>query len=78
MATRKRGRAEMEAETPAEEPSTLQKLRNMWQFANLAQYLNLFKGPLKLGNGIGIEVRARIRCAKKRIDIATVSPLTRT
>ncbi|PVH98786.1 hypothetical protein DM02DRAFT_29961 [Periconia macrospinosa] len=55
MATRKRGRAEMEADAPPEEPSTLQKLRNMWQFANLAQYLSLFKGPLKLGNDVSIE-----------------------
>ncbi|CAI6245617.1 unnamed protein product [Periconia digitata] len=55
MSTRKRARAEMEAETPVEEPSTLQKLRNMWQFANLAQYLHLFRGPLKLTGDFTIE-----------------------
>jgi hypothetical protein len=30
MPSRKRAAEEMEAEAPVEEPSTLQKLRNMW------------------------------------------------
>lgn len=47
----------MEAEEPAQEPTTLQKLRSMWQFANLAQYLNLFKGALKVDDDFDIEVR---------------------
>ncbi|KAL5393304.1 hypothetical protein DPSP01_000128 [Paraphaeosphaeria sporulosa] len=55
MVARKRGRDEMETEAPVEEPTTLQKLRNMWQFANLAQYIFLFKGALKIDEDFGIE-----------------------
>lgn len=57
MVARKRGREEMETEAPVEEPTTLQRLRNMWQFANLAQYICLFKGALKIDEDFGIEVR---------------------
>lgn len=57
MVARKRGRDEMEAEEPVEEPSMLHKLRNMWQFANLAQYLHLFIGALKIDHDFDIEVR---------------------
>lgn len=39
----------------------LQKLRNMWQFANLAQYIFLFKAALKIDHDFGIEVR---NCAR--------------
>jgi len=60
MVARKRGRDEMERLTPFEEPSILHKLRNMWQFANLAQYIYLFKGALKVDDDFDIEVR---RCA---------------
>lgn len=56
MVSRKRARDEMEAEAPAEEPSMLQKLRNMWQFANLAQYLNLFIEALRIDSDFDIEV----------------------
>lgn len=62
MVARKRGREEMETEPPVEEPTTLQKLRNMWQFANLAQYIFLFKGALKIDDDFGIEVRV---CARR-------------
>ncbi|KAF2255696.1 hypothetical protein BU26DRAFT_498484 [Trematosphaeria pertusa] len=55
MVARKRGRDEMEAEEPVEEPSMLHKLRNMWQFANLAQYLHLFIGALKIDHDFDIE-----------------------
>ncbi|KAJ4296781.1 hypothetical protein N0V90_006829 [Kalmusia sp. IMI 367209] len=55
MVARKRGRDEMEVEAPVEEPTMLQKLRNMWQFANLAQYISLFKGALKINEDFGIE-----------------------
>lgn len=56
MASRKRARDEMEAEAPVEEPTTLHKLRNMWQFANLAQYLHLFIDALKFDKDFDIEV----------------------
>jgi len=62
MVARKRGRDEMEEEQ-AEEPSMLQKLRSMWQFANLAQYIFFFKGALKIDDDFGIEVRICAACA---------------
>lgn len=56
MPTRKRAADEMEAEQPAiEEQSTLQKLRNMWQFSNLAQYISLFGDALKIEKDFDIE-----------------------
>ncbi|KAH3952561.1 hypothetical protein HBI56_143110 [Parastagonospora nodorum] len=55
MPARKRARDEMEAEAPVEEPSTLQKLRNMWQFANLAQYISLFGDAIKIDKDFDIE-----------------------
>lgn len=57
MVARKRARDEMETEAPSEEPTALQRLRNMWQFANLAQYIFLFKGALKIDEDFDIEVR---------------------
>jgi len=35
----------------------------MWQFANLAQYIFLFKGALKIDEDFGIEVRVCARSA---------------
>ncbi|ORY13759.1 hypothetical protein BCR34DRAFT_480526 [Clohesyomyces aquaticus] len=55
MVSRKRARDEMEAEEPAQEPSPLQRLRNMWQFANLMQYINLFSDALKIDKEFDIE-----------------------
>ncbi len=63
MVSRKRARDEVEVETPAEEPTTLHKLRNMWHFANLAQYLALFIDALKIDKDLDIEVPALPRCA---------------
>jgi hypothetical protein len=57
MGSRKRARDEMEAEEPAPEPSLLHKIRNMWQFANLAQYIFLFGDAVKIDNELDIEVR---------------------
>jgi hypothetical protein len=56
MPSRKRAAEEMEAEAPVEEPSTLQKLRNMWQFSNLAQYISLFGDAVKIDKDFDIEV----------------------
>jgi hypothetical protein len=56
MVSRKRARDEVEAEEPVQEPSTLQRLRNMWQFANLSQYLHLFIEALKFDSDFDIEV----------------------
>ena len=59
MVSRKRARDEgdFDVEAPKEEPTTLNRLRNMWQFANIAQYLALFSDALKLDNDFDIEVR---------------------
>lgn len=46
----------MEANETVETPSTLQKLRNMWQFANLAQYIFLFGDAVKIDKDFDIEV----------------------
>lgn len=56
MPSRRRAAEEMEAEAPVEEPSTLQKLRNMWQFSNLAQYISLFGDAVKIDKDFDIEV----------------------
>lgn len=39
-----------------EEPSLLHRLRNMWQFANLFQFIVLFNKALKLDENMDIEV----------------------
>lgn len=54
----------MEAEARPEEPSTLQNLRNMWQFANLAQYISLFGEAVRIDKDLDIEVRPA--CAQRR------------
>ena len=56
MPSRKRARDEMEAEEPVEEPTTLHKLRNMWQFANLMQYISMFGDAIKFDSDFDIEV----------------------
>lgn len=57
MPARKRARDEMDVEEVPEQPGTLQRLRNMWQFANLAQYISLFGDAVKIEKDFDIEVR---------------------
>lgn len=57
MVSRKRGRQEMEAEESPTEPSMLQKLRNMWQFASFMQYVYFFGDAVKIDSDFDIEVR---------------------
>lgn len=71
MPARKRAAVEMEVEEPVQEPSTLQKLRNMWQFANLAQYISMFGEAVKIDRDFDIEVRPS--CAGRRCDCAGFS-----
>lgn len=73
MPARKRAASEMEAKEPIETPSTLQKLRNMWQFANLAQYISLFGDAVKIDKDFDIEVclpcaRHFWECAERSFD----------
>jgi hypothetical protein len=71
MPARKRAHEEMEAEAAVGEPSTLHKLRNMWQFANLAQYISLFGDAVKIDKDFDIEVRPA--CAKRHCGCAAQS-----
>ncbi len=45
-----------DSQEPAE-PSMLHRIRNMWQFANLFQFMLLFGQALKLDDSLDIEVR---------------------
>lgn len=56
MPARKRAASEMEVEALVETPSTLQRLRDMWQFANLAQYIAIFGDAVKINRDFDIEV----------------------
>ena len=56
MTSRKRGRAEMESPEPAPELSLLQRIRNMWEFANLMQYIFIFGKASKIDEDLTIEV----------------------
>ncbi len=58
-AARKRGLQEVDSENGpfSKSPSTLHRIRNMWQFANLFQFIMLFGKALKLDDNIDIEVR---------------------
>jgi len=55
---RKRSAQELDANSAQqpEQPSMLQRLRNMWQFANLYQFILLFGSALKLDDNMDIEV----------------------
>ena len=56
MASRKRGREEMESSEPAPESSELSKIRNTWEFANLMQYIYIFGRAVKIDDDLTIEV----------------------
>ncbi|TKA78358.1 hypothetical protein B0A49_00691, partial [Cryomyces minteri] len=62
MPARKRGRLEMETEDAKEEvshePSILHRLRNMWEFPSLMQYIFLFGKAVKIDEDFDIEVLA--------------------
>ena len=62
MAPRKRGAAEMEAAAavpvPAV-PSLLTRLRNMWELANLMQFIYLFGDICKIDKDLDIDVSLR-------------------
>ncbi len=57
MPARKRDLQELEASDAPKAPSVLDRLRNMWHFANLAQYLFIFGKAVRVDENIGIEVR---------------------
>lgn len=47
----------MEAVEAAKEPSLIERIRNMWEFANLAQYIFTFGSAVKIDENLDIEVR---------------------
>ncbi|KAI9761604.1 MAG: hypothetical protein M1835_008148 [Candelina submexicana] len=58
MVSRKRGRHELEELETSEsvsEPSMLNRIRNMWEFANLMQYIFIFGRAVKIDEDLDIE-----------------------
>ena len=56
MVSRKRGRAEMESSEPDQESALLMRLRNMWEFANIMQYIFIYGKAVKIDEDFDIEV----------------------
>ncbi|TAQ88317.1 hypothetical protein B7494_g3340 [Chlorociboria aeruginascens] len=63
VSSRKRGRQEMEAPEPVKEPTLIEGLRNMWEFANLAQWIFTFGTAVKLDENLDIE-ELEMECLK--------------
>jgi hypothetical protein len=57
VSSKKRGRQEIEVVEPRKEPTLLESIRNMWQFANLAQWIFIFGKAVKIDENIDVEVR---------------------
>jgi hypothetical protein len=57
VSSRKRGRQEMEAAEPPKQPSVLERIRNMWEFANVVQWIFIFGRVVKIDESLDIEVR---------------------
>ncbi|TVY50113.1 Cat eye syndrome critical region protein-like protein [Lachnellula occidentalis] len=55
VSSRKRGRQEMEDVEPPKEQSMLGRIRNTWEFANLAQYIFTFGRAVKIDENLDIE-----------------------
>lgn len=66
MASRKRGRDEMESSGLAQDESMLTKLRNMWEFSNLMQYIFIFGRAVKIDEDFDIEVLLAPKCNNSR------------
>ncbi|MCJ1478974.1 hypothetical protein MMC13_007658 [Lambiella insularis] len=63
MVSHKRGRAEMESSEPAQELGLLIRLRNMWEFANIMQYIFIFGKVVKIDEDFDIE-DLEVECIK--------------
>lgn len=46
----------MEAIEPPAEPTLIERIRSTWEFANLAQWIFIFGGAVKLDENLDIEV----------------------
>lgn len=62
MGARKRRHEELEVSEPQNEISTLTKLRNTWEFANLMQYIYIFGKAVKIDEDLDIEVCPFLPC----------------
>ena len=71
--TRKRALHEAEPDNApfSKPPSLLQQIRNMWQFANLFQFIMLFGKALKMDDNFDIEV-GRYFCSCRLTAIADI------
>ncbi len=58
MVPRKRGRDEMESSDPPKETSLLDRIRNMWEFACVMQYIFTFGKAVRIDEDFDIEVPA--------------------
>jgi hypothetical protein len=47
----------MEAVEPPKERGLLERIRNMWEFANLVQWIFIFGKTVKIDENLDIEVR---------------------
>ena len=72
MVSRKRGRAEMESSEPAVEMGLLTRLRNMWEFANIMQYIFIYGKAVKIDEDFDIEVQTFVPLSYVVIDIVIV------
>ena len=73
MPPRKRGRDEMEASEPPKEMSLLERIRNMWEFASIMQFIFMFGKVVKIDEDFDIEVHL----AQDNICIYVVLPARR-
>ena len=54
--TLKRSHAEMEASEPPREMPLIEKIRNMWEFASVMQFIFIFGKAVKIDEDFDIEV----------------------
>lgn len=69
--SRKRDRAEMESSEPTAKPSMLTRLRDMWEFSNLMQYIFIFGKAVKIDEELTIEVDQPAISNKPEITLLT-------
>ena len=60
MVARKRDREEMEGEGAISDTGVLHRLRNMWEFASLMQYIYLFGKMIKIDDNLDIDVSSSV------------------
>ncbi len=56
MVSRKRNRHEVESEEGTSDPPLLLRIRNMWEFASLMQFIYIFGKALKIDESLDVDV----------------------